>query len=156
MRKPRARSWGVYWSAQVTVSLLQKVSITYYIKKLQTAIILRIFQDDLTAGFDLQGGFTGQANRVETGVEIEGIVAARYEIRAENLSTDSDFSNVTDASLYIARDGGYIVRVEVNGTAMSGQGKLQIQAERLYRRISIQMLADLHISSQIKGLPIVA
>ncbi len=67
---------------------------------------------------DFNGTFTGQANRMETGITIEGVVTDRYELKSENI-TESESDNYPESfegSVYIARDGGYIVRIEMEGT----------------------------------------
>ena len=86
----------------------------------------------------LQGALQGQAQRVEAGVEVNGLLADRYEIKADNLAPDAKIeikestttsdgsSNSTltikvhgTGSLYLAQQGGFILRVELsdNGTA---------------------------------------
>ena len=67
---------------------------------------------------DVNGLLTGQAKRVETGVSIEGVITDRYELTSENMADldTSETPKVSDGSVYVAQDGGYIVRIEMNGT----------------------------------------
>ena len=80
---------------------------------------------------DIDGLLTGQAKRIETGVSIEGIVTDRYELTSENM-TDPDNSEtpkITDGSVYIAQDGGYIVRIEMNGTVNTAENDFDPNTE---------------------------
>ena len=67
---------------------------------------------------DVNGLLTGQAKRVESGVNIEGVVTDRYELTSENMADpdNSESPKINDGSVYVAQDGGYIVRIEMNGT----------------------------------------
>lgn len=66
---------------------------------------------------------TGNAKRVKTGVKVEGITTDQYEITTANMTNpgSSATPNITDGSVYVARDGGYIARVELTGKLNSGQ-----------------------------------
>jgi len=66
---------------------------------------------------NIDGLLTGQAKRVETGVSIDGIITDRYKLTSENMTDpeNSETPKVTDGSVYVAQDGGYIVRIEMNG-----------------------------------------
>ena len=66
---------------------------------------------------DFSKSFKGQAQRAETGVDIEGTLTDRYTITAENMNDSEDeFTNITNGNVYVSQDGGYIVRVELTGT----------------------------------------
>jgi hypothetical protein len=72
--------------------------------------------DDL---FTVDGLFTNQASRAETGVEINGFITDRYEITEANINPDhEDFDtefSLTEGDLYVARDGGFITRMILEG-----------------------------------------
>ena len=72
---------------------------------------------------DIDEMMTGQAQLVESGVEIDGILTDRYELTSENMADagDSEVPNIQDGSVYVARDGGYIVRVEMTGTVNTAE-----------------------------------
>lgn len=75
---------------------------------------------------DVSGSFKGQAQRVETDIDIEGILTDRYALTSENMT---DNTVVTDGSMYVARDGGYIVRIEFVGTSKTGEMDFDPDAE---------------------------
>lgn len=58
----------------------------------------------------LQDEITGQAKLVESGVEINGFVTDKYELTAENMVSDDE---LTSAFVYVASDGGFITRFEM-------------------------------------------
>jgi hypothetical protein len=69
---------------------------------------------------DLQEEITGQAPRVETGIEVNGFVTDKYELSSENLVTDDE---LISASVYVARNSGYIALFELQGrTKTDSQG----------------------------------
>ena len=57
----------------------------------------------LESMFKLQDLITGQAPRVESGIEVNGFVTDKYELSGENLVGDA---KPTSAFAYVARDGG--------------------------------------------------
>lgn len=84
----------------------------------------------------LAGVFQGQAQRIEEGVEINGLLADRYALEADNIApeakieltqniaTENSTSNSTltlqvqgTGSLYLARQGGFVLRVELFDTS---------------------------------------
>ena len=68
---------------------------------------------------DLSELLTGQAKLAETGVDVDGVMTDRYELTSENM-TDSGVAGVPKVSegyLFVARDGGHIVRLEMSGIA---------------------------------------
>jgi hypothetical protein len=58
----------------------------------------------------LQDMITGQATRVESGVEVNGYVTDKYSLSSDNLR-EGDGS--ASAFVYVARDGGFITRFEL-------------------------------------------
>jgi hypothetical protein len=65
----------------------------------------------------------GEVKRLKTGVRVEGIVTDQYEITSANMTNpgSSATPRITEGSVYIARDGGYVARVELDGLVNSGQ-----------------------------------
>lgn len=63
---------------------------------------------------EIQKELTGQATRVESGIEINGFVTDKYELTGENLVTDDE---LTSAFVYVARNGGFITLFELQGRA---------------------------------------
>ena len=57
----------------------------------------------------LQELITGQAQRVDTGVEVNGFVTDKYELTSENMNDKDELSS---AFVYVARDGGFITLYE--------------------------------------------
>ena len=80
---------------------------------------------------DVNGLLTGQAKRVETGVNIEGVVTDRYEFTSENMADpgSSETPKVSNGSVYVAQDGGYIVRIEMNGTVNTAENGFDLNTE---------------------------
>ena len=66
----------------------------------------------LESMFKLQDLITGQAPRVESGIEVNGFVTDKYELSGENLVGDA---KPTSAFAYVARDGGFITLFESQG-----------------------------------------
>lgn len=65
---------------------------------------------------------SGQAKLVESGVEVSGILTDRYELTSDNLlSTVADAPELESGSVYIAQDGGYILKVAFEGKANTAQ-----------------------------------
>ncbi len=64
-----------------------------------------------------QVGLTGQATRVESGIEVNGFVTDKYELSSENFVKDSGEGSgeVGSAFVYVARDGGFITLFEAQG-----------------------------------------
>lgn len=72
-------------------------------------------QRDLSAFMpNLQEEITGQARRVESGIEVNGFVTDQYELSSENLVTDDE---LISAFVYVARNGGFIALFELQGRA---------------------------------------
>jgi hypothetical protein len=60
----------------------------------------------------LQDEITGQAQRVESGIEVNGFVSDKYELKSENMLADDE---LVSASVYVARNGGFITLFELQG-----------------------------------------
>lgn len=60
----------------------------------------------------LQDGITGQAQRVESGIDVNGFVTDKYELTSENMIGDDEFIG---AFVYVTRVGGFITRFEAQG-----------------------------------------
>jgi hypothetical protein len=76
-------------------------------------------EDTFDELFTVDGLFISQASRVETGVQINGFTTDGYEITATNIDTsheefDTQFT-LTEGILYVARDGGFITRMLLEG-----------------------------------------
>ena len=72
-------------------------------------------QQDLSGHMpNLQEEITGQAQRVESGIEVNGFVTDKYELSSENLVTDDE---LISAFVYVARNGGFITLFELQGRA---------------------------------------
>lgn len=72
--------------------------------------------DDL---FTVDGLFINQASRVETGVQMNGFTTDGYELTPDNIDSsheelDTQFT-FTQGMLYVARDGGFITRMLLEG-----------------------------------------
>jgi len=59
---------------------------------------------------NLQEDIKGEAPRVESGIEVNGFVTDKYELSSENMVSDDE---LISAFVYVARDGGFITRFEV-------------------------------------------
>lgn len=55
---------------------------------------------------------TGHAKLVEEGVNINGILTDRYQIRKENFVESDTIIELVDGSFYRAREGGYLVQLD--------------------------------------------
>lgn len=77
-------------------------------------------QDPFTLLLDLGGFLTGEAPRLRPDQEVNGMPVYRFAIDDSNVVPDElDVAEVTDGTIYIAQDGGYVVRLEINGTGTS-------------------------------------
>ena len=61
---------------------------------------------------DLQEEITGQAPRVESGIDVNGFVTDKYELSSENLVTGDE---LISAFVYVARSSGFITLFELQG-----------------------------------------
>ena len=66
----------------------------------------------------LQKEITGQAQRVESGIDVNGFVTDKYELTSENMVADDE---LIDAFVYVTRDGGFITRFEVQGRSKTAR-----------------------------------
>ncbi len=60
----------------------------------------------------LQDGITGQAQRVESEITVNGFVTDKYELTSENMDVDDE---LISAFVYVVRDGGFITLFEMQG-----------------------------------------
>lgn len=67
----------------------------------------------LESMFKLQDMITGQAPRVESGIEVNGYVTDKYELSSENFVEVP--GELVSAFVYVARDGGFITLFELQG-----------------------------------------
>jgi hypothetical protein len=58
----------------------------------------------------IQEFLTGQATRVESGVDVNGYVTDKYELSSENMVGGEGF---VSAFVYVARDGDFITSIEI-------------------------------------------
>jgi hypothetical protein len=61
---------------------------------------------------DLRQEVKGQAQRVESGINVNGYVTDKYELTSENMVAEDE---LISAFVYVARDGGFITLFEVQG-----------------------------------------
>jgi hypothetical protein len=64
----------------------------------------------LESMFKLQDMITGQATRVESGIDVNGYVTDKYSLTSDNLGGGDGSAS---AFVYVARDGGFITRFEL-------------------------------------------
>lgn len=60
----------------------------------------------------LQDGITGHAQRVESGIDVNGFVTDKYALTSENMNADDELMG---AFVYVVRDGGFITLFEMQG-----------------------------------------
>jgi hypothetical protein len=84
--------------------------------------------EELPAVGDMIGDNTIQGARlVERGVEVNGIMTDRYEIEdVESLIGEEEMNveelTVRQAEVWVAQDGGYLVKMDVDATGTDAQG----------------------------------
>jgi hypothetical protein len=66
----------------------------------------------------IQEWLTGQAPRVESGMEVNGFVSDKYELSGDTLQGGD---GLVSASVYVARDGGFITRYELHFQGKEGR-----------------------------------
>ncbi len=81
---------------------------------------------------NLQNSLTGQAKRVETGIEVNETITDKYELTRENMLEQDE---LVSAFAYVARDGGYITRFEA-----------QTRTKTDYQGFDSNQLTDLSIA----------
>ncbi len=78
----------------------------------------------------------GQAERVESGVQVNGVLADRYALGIANLSPDGGFVpseiSLESGDLYLARNEGYITRLVLAGTSDGRDFNFQGEASFIY------------------------
>lgn len=62
---------------------------------------------------NLQKQITGQAQRVESGIDINGFLTDKYELTSENMVNMVADDELISAFLYVTRDGGFITHFEL-------------------------------------------
>ncbi|MGB3399021.1 MAG: hypothetical protein WBA34_02475 [Candidatus Deferrimicrobiaceae bacterium] len=65
----------------------------------------------------IQEWLTGQATRVESGIEVNGFVSDKYELSGDTLQG----YGLVSAYVYVARDGGFITRYEMHFQGNEGR-----------------------------------
>lgn len=72
---------------------------------------------------DSGGVLGGIAQRVRPDVEVNGVMAFQFAITMDNLDmqdeTSLDVREITEGNIFIARDGGYVLRIMLEGRAVS-------------------------------------
>jgi hypothetical protein len=66
----------------------------------------------------IQEWLTGQAPRVESGIQVNGFVSDKYELSADNLQGGD---GLVSAYVDVAREGGYITRFELHSQGNEGR-----------------------------------
>ncbi|TFH65249.1 MAG: hypothetical protein E4G90_06555 [Gemmatimonadales bacterium] len=66
----------------------------------------------------IQEWLTGQATRVESGIEVNGFVSDKYELSGDTLQGGD---GLVSAYVYVARDGGFITRYELHFQGNEGR-----------------------------------
>lgn len=66
----------------------------------------------LESMFKLQEQITGQASRVESGIEVNGFVTDKYELSSANKVQADEADEPISEFVYVARNGGFITRLE--------------------------------------------
>ena len=100
-----------------------------------------------STGLNFRNMITGQATRVESGIEVNGFVTDKYELSGENLVEDGDES--ASAFVYVARDGGFITLFEAQGQISRlslGLIPINLQTLHLHSTLSLWRMARLILS----------
>ncbi|HEX9676467.1 MAG TPA: hypothetical protein VGA07_10845 [Anaerolineales bacterium] len=78
------------------------------------------FDDPFTILVDLGGFLTGQAARVRPDEEVNGVPVYRFVLENSNVDpSELDVEEVTSGAIYVAKQGGYVVRLEMAGRGTS-------------------------------------
>ena len=64
---------------------------------------------------NLQDEITGQAQRVESGIDVNGFVTDKYELTDKNMKNMVAGDELISAFVYVTRDSGFITRFELQG-----------------------------------------
>jgi hypothetical protein len=78
------------------------------------------FDDPFTILVDLGGFLTGQAARVRPDEEVNGVPVYRFALDNSNVDpSELDVEEITSGAIYVAKQGGYVVRLEMAGRGTS-------------------------------------
>jgi hypothetical protein len=79
------------------------------------------FTDPFAILVDLGGFLTGQAERARPDETVNGVDTYRFALDTSNVEDTElvESGEVTSGMLYLAREGGYVVRLEMSGTGVS-------------------------------------
>ena len=78
------------------------------------------------------GDLMGEAFLAEAGITTNGVLVDRYEITLDNVDPEdaAEYESFTEAYIDIARDGGYLVRLVMNGTGFNNSFTVDQTAPR--------------------------
>ena len=78
------------------------------------------FDDPFTILVDLGGFLTGQAARVRPDEVVNGVPVYRFALDNSNVEpSELDVEQITSGAIYVAKQGGYLVRLEMAGRGTS-------------------------------------
>jgi len=78
------------------------------------------FDDPFTILVDLGGFLTGQAARVRPDEEVNGVPVYRFALDNSNVEpSELDVEEITGGAVFVAKQGGYLVRLEMAGRGTS-------------------------------------
>lgn len=84
-----------------------------------TSMVLDVASTPFDSMVDTGGMLANEARRVLPDETINGVAVYRYAITQDNLDpsdpTALDVSELTDGNIYVAKDGGYVVRLAMEG-----------------------------------------
>jgi len=92
-------------------------------------------QDPFTLLIDAGGFLQGNASRMRPDDVINGIPAYGFSLDASNVEPgELDIAQFDSGSIYLAKDGGYLVRLEMNGRGTSEMlsGSPELEGEITY------------------------
>ena len=81
---------------------------------------------------NLQEMITGQAQRLDTGIEVNGFITDKYELTSKNMNEQDE---LVSAFVYVARDGGFITLFEA-----------QVRTKTDYQGFDSNQFTDLSIA----------
>lgn len=65
--------------------------------------------------FDMFDEIEGEFKLVKKGVSVNGVLTDQYEITEESFNSEDELIKIEEGSLFVAREGGYIVRIHITG-----------------------------------------
>ena len=78
------------------------------------------FDDPFTILVDLGGFLTGQAARMRPDEEVNGVPVYRFALENSNVEpSELDVEEITSGAIYVAKEGEYLVRLEMAGRGTS-------------------------------------